>query len=124
MLNLDTHMLVAVLDGSVRDDERSLVAAHELAISDIVLWELSRLVQLGRLKIDLDGPEFRRCLRYLVVFPITLSIARRSTALDFTSDPADEIIAATSIVEALPLLTRDRRILASRQVPLARKPTR
>lgn len=124
MLNLDTHMLVAVLDGRVRDNERSLVVAHELAISDIVLWELSRLVQLGRLKIDLDGTDFQRCLRHLVVFPITLAIARRSTSLDFTSDPADEIIAATSIVEDLPLLTRDRRILGSRQVPLAGKPIR
>jgi len=39
-------------------------------------------------------------------------------SLDFSLDP-DEIIAATSCVEKLPLLTRDRRIRKSRMIPLA-----
>src|SRR2546430_9647360 len=39
--------------------------------------------------------------------------------VDFRSDPADEIIAATSIVEEMPLLTRDTRLLKSKMVPLA-----
>ena len=34
--------------------------------------------------------------------------------------PADEIIAATSLVHRVPLVTRDRRLEASRVVPLAR----
>ncbi len=55
----------------------------------------------------------------MTVLPITLEIARQSTQLDFTSDPADEIIAATSIVENIPLMTRDRRIRRSKMVPLA-----
>ena len=33
--------------------------------------------------------------------------------------PADEIIAATSVVEGIPLLTRDGKILKSKIVPLA-----
>jgi PIN domain nuclease of toxin-antitoxin system len=40
--------------------------------------------------------------------------------LDFASDPADELIAATSVVERIPLLTRDQKILKSRMVPLAK----
>ncbi len=119
MLNLDTHMLVALLNGDLDDDERALVLREELAISDIVLWELAKLVQLGRLQMDLDSPEFRGCLRSLTVFPITIEIARKSTELDFVSDAADEIIAATSIVRQISLLTRDRRILKSRIVPFA-----
>ena len=43
-----------------------------------------------------------------------------SERLDFKGDPADEIIAATSLVYRVPLLTRDKRILASKVVPLAR----
>ena len=35
------------------------------------------------------------------------------------SDPADQLIAATSIIEQIPPLTRDRKILRSRMVPLA-----
>jgi PIN domain nuclease of toxin-antitoxin system len=92
---------------------------NELAISGVVLWELAKLVQIGRLRMDFDSTEFRQCLRQITVLPITLEIARTSTRLDFSSDPADEIIAATSIVEDVPLLTRDRKILKSRIVPLA-----
>lgn len=39
--------------------------------------------------------------------------------LDFSSDPADELIAATSIAHNVPLLTRDTRMLKSQVVPLA-----
>jgi len=120
MLNLDTHILVSILNGDLSPREDDLVLKNELAISGVVLWELAKLIQLGRLDMDLDSVEFRQCLRHVSVLPITLEIARASTRLDFSSDPADEIIAATSIVEKIPLLTRDRRILKSRIVPLAR----
>jgi PIN domain nuclease of toxin-antitoxin system len=73
----------------------------------------------SRLSFNLDHPEFQAFLSTLRIFPITLEIARKSTQLDFSSDPAGEIIAATSIVEKLPLLTRDQRIRRSRMVPLA-----
>ena len=77
------------------------------------------LVRRGRLQMDFGSAEFRAWLRQLTVFPISLEIAYQSTQLDFSSDPADEIIAATSVVGNIPLLTRDRRILKSRVVPLA-----
>lgn len=119
MLNLDTHILVSFLAGTSTAHEHSLMIKEELAISDIVLWELAKLTEIGRLDIDLNSPAFRGFLRHLTVIPITLEIARKSTGLDLSSDPADEIIAATSIVERIPLVTRDRRILKSRLVPCA-----
>ena len=121
MLNLDTHILVFLLSGDLSDRELRLVQGEQLVVSDIVPWELAKMIQLGRLDMDLDVPEFRECLRSLTIVPINLEIARRSTQLDFSSDPADEIIAATSIVEDIPLLTRDRRILKSRIVPFPAK---
>jgi len=90
-----------------------------MAISAIVLCELAKLIQLKRLKLDMDSQQFHAFLRQVTVIPITLEIAVTSTRLDFRSDPADEIIGATSLVERVPLLTRDRRILRSRLVPLA-----
>ena len=117
MLNLDTHIVVALLDGSLKKPEERRITADALGISGIVLWELAKLVQRGRLELDFEGPEFRNFLRVVTVFPITPEIARLSTQLDFQSDPADEIIAATSIIERAPLLTRDRRILKSKMVP-------
>ncbi len=53
------------------------------------------------------------------VIPITLEIAGMNTQLDFFCDPAGEIIAATGVVEKIPLLTRDPRILRFRMVPFA-----
>ncbi len=116
MLNLDTHILVATLTDELSERERNMISNDSLAISDIVLWELSKLVQLGRLDLDMDSVAFRRTLRFLTILPITLQIARKSTELDFKSDPADELIAATSIIERIPLLTRDRKILGSKLI--------
>jgi len=119
VLNLDTHILVHALEGGVTPRERRLLAAQPWSISGIVLWELAKLVQLGRVDLDLDAPEVVRTLLGLHVWPLDLVICRQSTRLDFTADPADELIAATSVVHNVPLLTRDRRIRASRLVPLA-----
>lgn len=84
-----------------------------------MLWELAKLSELGRIDLDLDDVEVVRALRALHVWPLDLAVARMSTRLDFHGDPADEIIAATSVVHGVPLLTRDRVIRRSRIVPLA-----
>jgi len=54
------------------------------------------------------------------VWPLTREIARTSTRLDIRGDPADELIAATSVVHNIPLVTRDRALLKSKLVPHAR----
>ena len=122
MLNLDTHILVFALSGGLRPDERALLARDSWSISAIVFWELAKLIQLGRLEMDLDDREVARVLASLHVWPIDIEVARASTRLDFRADPADEIIAATSLVHNVPLLTRDRTIGQSKLVPLALSP--
>ena len=119
MLNLDTNIVLEGLTGRLTERELELLDDQSIAISDIVFWEISKLVQLKRIVFDLESPSFRKFLRQVTVFPITVEIARRSIDLDFRSDPADELIAATSIVERIPLLTRDGKILKSKMVPLA-----
>jgi PIN domain nuclease of toxin-antitoxin system len=47
-----------------------------------------------------------------------LGVCRAIRELDFQGDPADEIIAATSVVHRVALMTRDRKIKSSRLVPL------
>jgi PIN domain nuclease of toxin-antitoxin system len=120
MLNLDTHILVHALQGSLTKRERDLLSEEPWSISVIVLWEIAKLVQLKRLDMDLDSLDFHRALSRIRIWPLDLAICRQSTNLDFRSDPADEIIAATSIVHRIPLLTRDRRIRKSKLVPLVR----
>jgi len=119
MVNLDTHILVFALVGEVTDRERRLLAANNWSISAIVFWELAKLVQLGRIDMDLDDPEVVRVLSRIHVWPVDLDVSIQSTKLDFRGDPADELIAATSIIHRVPLVTRDRRIRGSRIVPLA-----
>lgn len=119
MLNLDTHILIDSFRGDLQPVEQRLLANRRWSISSIVLWELAKLVQLGRLDMDLDDREVVRMLSRLHVWPIDLAVARASTRLDFRSDPADEIIAATSVAHDVPLLTRDHVMRGSRMVPLA-----
>ncbi len=117
MINLDTHILVFALAGELRTQERKLLRDHAWGISGIVMWELAKLVQLGRLRLDLDDRGVRRTLALVYTWPIDLEVAQQSTQLDFKGDPADELIAATSIVHEVPLLTRDRHIRRSKLVP-------
>ena len=119
MVNIDTHILVFALTGEVTDRERRVLASNTWSVSAIVLWELAKLAQLGRIDIDLDDAELTRTLSSIQIWPIDLAVSIQSTRLDFKSDPADELIAATSIVHQIPLLTRDRRIRGSRLVKFA-----
>ena len=119
MLNLDTHVLIYALTGRLNKRERDLLVGDAWSISGIVLWEIAKLDQLRRIEIDLDDPEILRALSRIHTWPITVDICRAIRGLDFTGDPADELIAATSIVHDVPLLTRDRRLRRSGVVPLA-----
>jgi PIN domain nuclease of toxin-antitoxin system len=119
VLNLDTHILVFALAGDVTAKERRALAGNPWSVSAIVFWELAKLVQLGRLELDLQAGEVVRALSALHVWPIDLDVSIQSTRLDFKGDPADELIAATSVVHSIPLLTRDKRMRRSRLVPFA-----
>lgn len=120
LLNLDTHILLNALAGSLRPGEARLLSENPWSISAIVLWEIAKLVERDRVVLDLDSAEVVQALKSVKVWPIDLEVARASTRLDFDGDPADELIAATSVVHNVPLLTRDSAIRGSKQVPLAK----
>ena len=121
MLNLDTHILINALAGDLTPGERRLLGTHRWSISAIVLWEIAKLAQLGRIEMDLDDPSVIRTLGSIQIWPLTLEVARASTTLDIRSDPADELIGATSVVHKVPLLTRDRVLRRSRMIPFPPK---
>ena len=120
MLNLDTHVLIHAVAGRLTASETRLLSNERWRISAIVLWEIAKLAQLGRIEVDLDDAEVVRTLARIHLWPLTREIARASTQLDVRSDPADELIAATSLIHNVPLVTRDRRLRRSRRIPLAR----
>jgi len=120
MLNLDTHVLIKAFEGGLAPRERNVLTGDpEWSISAIVLWEVAKLHQLGRLRYGLDHEPLAAALDQLHIWPITRQVCMNLRVLDFESDPADEIIAATSLTHGIPLLTRDSHIRKSRIVKLA-----
>jgi PIN domain nuclease of toxin-antitoxin system len=76
---------------------------NELIICDISIWEISMLVQRKRLEIDTTAANFINLFiqsRNIQVQSITPEIAELSVNLSkqINNDPADRLIAATSII--------------------------
>ena len=118
MVNLDTHILIYFLQGTLTKRELNLIGESNLCISGVVLWEIYKLDQIGRIEFEWSQ-EFFHFLRSLVILPLDASVFISLPKLDFRSDPINEIIAATSIAHSVPLLTRDKKLLQSKVVPLA-----
>ncbi len=119
MVNLDTHIVVFAFNEGLRSVEDAAMRGQDWAICPMVLRELAFLVENRRLDFPLYSDKFQRFLQDLSNLPIDMNVARVSIQLDFRSDPADELIAATSIVYNIPIVTRDRTIRSSKIVPLA-----
>ncbi len=119
MLNLDTHIFLHALSDALAPAEQEKLAAESWGISAIVLWEIAKLTQLDRIELNLESPRLLAALERVHIWPVDLAVCREVARLDFRSTPANEIIAATSIVHAVPLVTRDRAIRKSQRVPFA-----
>ena len=83
-----------------------------LACSDISLWEVAMLIKKGRLDPGTDCLSFLEAAlgaRAIRVLPITREIAALSASLDslVQQDPADRIIAATTVHHHATLVTSD-----------------
>ncbi len=93
----------------------------KLLLSAISPWELSKLVEKGRIDLYSELDEWIDCalkMPKLRIAPLTPRIAYRSTVLPgkFHSDPADQIIVATAREESATIITKDKRIRKYRYV--------
>ena len=89
---------------------------QDVAFSAISIWEVSMLLQKGRVDVDLNlnAIEWHRVLiqRGFIEVPVGGSIAARAGELpDMHGDPADRIIVATALEGGHRLITSDRNIL-------------
>ncbi len=86
---------------------------------DVSFWEIAMLVRLGRIVIDVPVLDFIRCVlasnRYNVC-AIDARIAEMAVSLppEIGQDPADRLIAATSIVHKAWLVTADERLRSAK----------
>lgn len=123
---LDTHVWIqrALNEPLPRRVANTLAQhANSLAISDISLWEVAKLVELGRLELYVSLAEFldNAISSELKVLPITAVIAEKVTSLEaagFHKDPADQLIVATALVYGLRLISNDTRIWQWGGVPI------
>ena len=127
MIVVDTHIIIwnalkpEMLSGNA---EKAISAANNsdgIIFCEISLWEIAMLMNKGRLIIDIEYIEFIKLIlesNKYVLRGITPEIAWLSTDLfsDNNKDPADRIIAATSIIENANLITADKELRQSKEV--------
>lgn len=117
MILLDTHAWVMMMEDPAQMGDffhGNFDKDSELAISVISCLEIAMLVHKGRLEtkpsLDIWMSE-AISLKNLTVIPLTPEISVKSyQLLDFHGDPADRIIAATSLLYDLPLITKDKKL--------------
>lgn len=126
MILVDTHVVLwlAFAPRQISRKAGTAIAharknAEGLAISDIALLELATLVRKGRVHLQISFESFLQEIESrFIVLPMTGRTCARAMSLPptFPKDPADRIIAATSLVEGIALITADREIRKSRAV--------
>lgn len=121
-LLLDTHVWIWYVIGSneinklLRKEIAKAIKNNNIYIAAISLWEISMLESKRRIILEMPCLEWiKNAIDYTHAQILQLSpeIAVESCNLpdSFHDDPADRLIVATARVEALPIVTRDSRVL-------------
>jgi len=127
MVIVDTHIIIWEALDPEKLSKKAKFAFDEanestgIILCDISLWEISMLITKKRLEIEipfLDFMDLIRTTRNYKIQSITPEIADISTNLSFeiNSDPADRIIAATSIYSNSGLITADKNLRSSKLI--------
>ena len=119
MILLDTCAIIwDALDASkLSPDARNTIELNErsLIICDISIWEIAMLIKRKRLVLDDTAAGFINLLlqsRNYFIQEITPEIAELSVNFgsEINNDPADRLIAATSILGNAPIVTADQNL--------------
>jgi PIN domain nuclease of toxin-antitoxin system len=121
---LDTHVVLwlALDPAKISKKARATIedarkGGEGLAISDICLLEIATLERKNRIQLKPSLETFLAEVETrFTVLPITGRICVRAVSLPATypNDPADRVIAATALVEGIPLVTADDDIRRSK----------
>jgi PIN domain nuclease of toxin-antitoxin system len=123
MIVIDTHVLVWWVSGekslsatAAKAIKDTLANGSEVNVSSISAWEVSMLIEKGRLVLSMDVESWLDEVTQIdgVRFvPVDNEIGIKSTELpgEFHKDPADRMIVATARKLAVPLVTADEKII-------------
>ncbi len=124
MILVDTHVVLwlALEPANISERARGAIeqARHSgqgVAISDITLFEIAVIESKGRIRLGAALETFLSEVEArFIVLPINGQVCARAFRLpvSYPKDPADRIIAATALVEGIPLVTADEAIRRSR----------
>ena len=124
MITLDTHVILwdalqpQMLSKKAREAIEKANQTDGLFFCSISLWEIAMLIRKKRIEVSVPYSKLVDLLlssnRY-VFQEITPEIAYLSTRLpdSINSDPADRIIAASSLITKTPLVTADENLRKS-----------
>ena len=114
---LDTHIVdwASLSDSRLSEKVNRIILnakTKELAISDVTLTELARLLFEKTITTPYSPQEWMaRATSHLTVIPVSREIALRAAYLDWSHrDPCDRHIVATAIEHKLPLITIDEKM--------------
>jgi PIN domain nuclease of toxin-antitoxin system len=124
---LDTCAIIwdALDQSKLTDRAQAAIATADkhnaLIISDISIWEISMLIKRSRVEVGTTSAHFINLFlesRNISVISISPEIAELSTNFgpEINNDPADRIIAATSIIHNAQLITADSNLRQSQLI--------
>ncbi len=127
MIVVDTHIIIwdALKPNQLSKKAKKAIndanKGDGILFCEISLWEISMLVSRSKLTIETSYQEF---IKYVTISNnyhfqgITPEIAEKSTSLpdEVNKDPADRIIAATSIIKKFPLITADKNLIKAKNI--------
>lgn len=128
MIVLDTHVLIwdALTPERLSEPARTAIAqanqSDGVIICDISVWEIAMLLQKGRLQVQTDPLTFITLVlqankaRVQAITPFIAILATQFPA-QINQDPADRLIAATTLAEHATLVTADRNLQAANLIP-------
>lgn len=119
MILLDTHIWLWLIHEPGKLSLNALASISEaetVGLSTISLWEVAMLESKGRIDLKMPCREWLNTYTKapkIKLLPITPDISWEAAHIDMHKDPADRLITATALVHDIPLLTVDKKIIAS-----------
>ncbi|MGJ0621479.1 MAG: type II toxin-antitoxin system VapC family toxin [Methylocystis sp.] len=118
-LLLDTHILLAVIEGRIADFNAGVRALLENPEAEFVasvasLWEIAIKSRLGKLELAFDLDQLPELLETMGVELIAINARHALASVEpeaRTRDPFDRLLLAQCKIEALRLVTIDRALV-------------